>query len=98
MKLLQSFYEAVFGWEFKVWSENYLEFNDGNMVGGFAKDLKRGKGGPVVIVYSESLEETKNRILENGGTIIVKTFEFPGGKRFHFADPEGNELAVWSEV
>lgn len=97
-KLLQQFYEAVFGWEFKIWSDNYLEFNDGNMVGGFAKDLKKGKNGPVVIVYSKDLEATKKSIEENGGKIIVETFEFPGGKRFHFTDPEDNELAVWSEV
>jgi uncharacterized protein len=65
--------------------------------GGFAKGDKRSSGTPLVIVYSESLEATAEAIEQNGGSIIKPIYSFPGGRRFHFADPEGNELAAWSE-
>ena len=54
-------------------------------------------GGPLVILYSKDLETTLRRVREAGGEITEEPFEFPGGHRFHFRDPSGNELAVWSE-
>lgn len=94
---IEEFYSKVFGWKFKYWGENYLEFDDGNMIGGFSKDSENGKNGPLIIIYSEDLEKTQKLVEENGGLISTPTFEFPGGRRFHFKDIEDNEIAVWSE-
>lgn len=94
---LKNFYAAVFGWKFKSYGEDYLEFNDGNMLGGFFRKSESKGNGVLVIIYSKDLEKTKSLIVANGGEIIIDTLEFPGGKRFHFKDVEGNELAVWSE-
>ena len=55
------------------------------------------KGGALVVLYAKSLEDTRRKVIDAGGKIVIETFEFPGGRRFHFADPNGNELAVWSE-
>lgn len=94
---LREFYGNVFGWTFKEYGEDYLEFTDGQITGGFNRKLDKGKNGPLIIIYSEGLEKSQKLIEENNGTITVPTFSFPGGRRFHFKDIEGNELAVWSE-
>ena len=91
------FYSAVFGWSFTDYGPNYTSFHDGRLGGGFTISAKPVKGGPLVVLYAKSLEDTQRKVVEAGGTIVIETFEFPGGRRFHFADPNGNELAVWSE-
>lgn len=91
------FYNAVFGWSFTDYGPNYTSFHDGRLAGGFTMSAKPVRGGPLVVLYAKSLEDTQRKVVEAGGTIVVETFEFPGGRRFHFADPNGNELAVWSE-
>jgi len=91
------FYSAVFGWPFTDYGPNYISFHDGRLAGGFTMSAKPVRGGPLVVLYAKSLEDTQRKVVEAGGTIVVETFEFPGGRRFHFADPNGNELAVWSE-
>jgi hypothetical protein len=91
------FYSAVFGWNFTDYGPNYTSFHDGRLAGGFTMSAKPVKGGPLVVTYAKSLEETQRKVIDAGGTIVIEPFEFPGGRRFHFADPNGNELAVWSE-
>lgn len=91
------FYSSVFGWAFTDYGPNYTSFHDGRLAGGFTMSAKPVKGGPLVVVYAKALEDTRSKVVEAGGTITTETFEFPGGRRFHFADPNGNELAVWSE-
>ena len=91
------FYSSVFGWSFTDYGPNYASFHDGRLAGGFTMSAKPVKGGPLVVVYAKALEDTRNKVIASGGTITTETFEFPGGRRFHFADPNGNELAVWSE-
>jgi predicted enzyme related to lactoylglutathione lyase len=93
----KSFYSDVFGWEFTDYGPEYTSFNDGRMAGGFAKATKVAPGGPLVVLYARDLEAIKGSIRKHGGRVTKDTFEFPGGRRFHFSDPEGNELAVWSE-
>ncbi|HMB37594.1 MAG TPA: hypothetical protein VKO85_00815 [Wenzhouxiangellaceae bacterium] len=71
------------------------------MDGGFYKSDKTAStasGSAPVVLYSSELENTFEVVLESGGEIVEQIFEFPGGRRFHFADPNGNELAVWSET
>ena len=93
----RQFYETVFGWTFKDWGSEYTSFNDGRMRGGFSTDLKQAPGGALVVLFSTDLNGIEEQVKKNGGTIVKPTFEFPGGRRFHFADPSGNVLAVWSE-
>lgn len=98
----RSFYGAAFGWSFRDYGPAYCEFNDGRLSGGFAlagaeRPARSGNaGGPLVILYADDLEATQHRIESAGGTIVKAIFSFPGGRRFHFADPDGYELAVWT--
>jgi predicted enzyme related to lactoylglutathione lyase len=97
------FYNGVFGWNFQDYGPDYTSFHDGRIAGGFNKDARPsaasgGKAsGPLIVIYASSLEETYSKITEAGGKIVREIFGFPGGRRFHFTDPNGNELAVWSE-
>lgn len=98
----KQFYATVFGWEFQDWGPDYISFeaaNAGNH-GGFRTrkpDEASGSAGPLVVLYSRDLSGTEKAIIAAGGSIVVPTFEFPGGRRFHFSDGVGNILAVWSE-
>lgn len=89
----RDFYGKAFGWSFKDYGPEYCEFNDGRLTGGFARGVP---GGPLVILYADDLDETQRRVERAGGRIVKPIFAFPGGRRFHFADPDGHELAVWS--
>lgn len=94
---IKKFYAVVFGWEFTDYGPEYSSFTDGRMRGGFALAPAVVSGGPLVVLYATNLEEIEGRIKESGGRIVRAKFEFPGGWRFHFTDPGGNELAVWSD-
>ena len=93
----KKFYSAVFGWEFTDYGPEYTCFNDGRLGGGFALAPEVTAGGPLVVLYATNLEEIDADIRESGGRIVRETFEFPGGRRFHFTDPSGNLLGVWSD-
>ena len=99
----RDFYGKAFGWSFKDYGPSYCEFNDGRLTGGFALGGDRGPddpskaAAPLVIIYAEDLAETQRRVEEAGGKIAKPAYSFPGGRRFHFADPDGYELAVWSD-
>ena len=91
------FYSDIFGWEFKDYGPTYTSFTDGRMGGGFEASPSVAPGGPLVVLYSTDLEAIEAAIVAGGGRVVRDTFEFPGGRRFHFTDPSGNELAVWSD-
>jgi len=91
------FYSTVFGWSFTDYGPDYTSFSDGRLAGGFAKAETVAPGGPLIIIYALDLSGVEKAIEENGGKIVQETYEFPGGKRFHFRDPSGHELAVWSD-
>ena len=93
----KAFYERVFGWKFTDYGPDYTSFEDGRLAGGFSKEGKAVRGGPLVVLYASDLATTEKKVREAGGVITKDAFPFPGGRRFHFADPSGNELAVWSE-
>lgn len=96
----KTFYSAVFGWTFHDYGPDYCAFNDGQTDGGFYRaDLNSSaaNGSALIVLYSSDLEATLERVKTYGGTILRDIFPFPGGRRFHFADPNQNELAVWSE-
>jgi predicted enzyme related to lactoylglutathione lyase len=94
---VKRFYSEIFGWEFTDYGPEYTSFSDGRLAGGFAAAPEVTAGGPLVVLYATNLEDIEARIKESGGRIVRETFEFPGGRRFHFTDPSGNELAVWSD-
>ena len=91
------FYQDIFGWNFQDFGPDYTAFDDGRLAGGFSKVENNQSGGPLVVIYAADLEAIEASVLKSGGAIVCPTFEFPGGRRFHFTDPSGNELAVWSE-
>jgi predicted enzyme related to lactoylglutathione lyase len=97
----KTFYAGVFGWEFTDYGPAYTSFFDGRLAGGFSTtpDASSGitGGGPLVVLYAADLAACEAAVKAHGGRIVKEPFEFPGGKRFHFADPSGHELAVWSE-
>ena len=91
------FYHDVFGWPFQDWGPEYTSFSDGRVRGGFTTEAEVTGRGVLVVLYAADLEGLQAKVKAAGGTILKDTFSFPGGRRFHFADPNGNELAVWSE-
>ena len=93
----RAFYGEVFGWSFKDYGPEYCEFSDGRLTGGFALSEDPRPGGPLVILYADDLAETQRRLEAAGAKIVNPLFTFPGGRRFHFEDPDGYELAVWSD-
>lgn len=92
----RKFYGGAFGWTFKDYGPDYCEFADGRLTGGFTTFDKPKPGGPLVILYADDLEKVLAAVKKAGGTIVKPIFDFPGGRRFHFQDPDGYELAVWS--
>jgi hypothetical protein len=98
----KEFYSKAFGWSFQDWGPDYASFSapdagiDGGFRSGSVEDAGRA-GGPLVVLYAADLSAVEEAIQAAGGTIAVPTFSFPGGRRFHFNDGAGNQLAVWSE-
>ncbi len=94
----QRFYSEAFGWQFTDYGPGYAGIRNGDKeAGGLRLDDPVTQGGPLVILYSRDLESSLDSVRQAGGTIVVEPFEFPGGRRFHFEDPSGNQLAIWSE-
>jgi uncharacterized protein len=94
----KAFYGGAFGWRFTDYGPSYCEFNDGRLTGGFTTGGAVQPGGPLVILYADDLAEIERRVVAAGGRIVRPAYAFPGGRRFHFEDPEGYELAVWSKA
>ena len=93
----KTFYGSAFGWRFTDYGPNYCEFDDGRLKGGFSDfGPVRPGGGPLVVVYASDLEEVLTSVERAGGTICRPITDFPGGRRFHFLDRDGYELAVWA--
>ena len=96
----KAFFEQAFGWEFTDFGPEYTSFSNEGLDGGFFKsDLSSNadKGATLVIFFAADLDATQAKVKAAGGTISRPTFDFPGGRRFHFLDPNGNEFAVWSD-
>lgn len=94
------FYGTVFGWKFQEWGPNYLSFNGAGIEGGFngEDEVPVQRPGVLVILFSDNLEKVLTEIKSAGATITREIYTFPGGRRFHFTDPNGNELAIWAEA
>ena len=96
----RNFFEQLFGWNFTDYGPDYTSFEDGRIAGGFSRGAKRStieSGGVLVVFYHPRLEEVRQRVIDLGGRVTADIFSFPGGRRFHFTEPSGNECAIWSE-
>jgi len=93
----KKFYVDAFGWKFTDYGPDYTSFADGRLAGGFTKAASVQRGGPLIVIFALDLADAEKRVRAAGGTITKPVFSFPGGRRFHFTDPSGNELAVWSD-
>jgi predicted enzyme related to lactoylglutathione lyase len=94
----QRFYSELFGWKFEDYGPENTSFHDGRLAGGFRKtEVVAGGGQPLIVLYAVDLEAMENKVKAAGGAIVKETLSFPGGCRFHFSDPSGNELAIWSD-
>ena len=93
---VKAFYASVFGWSFTDYGPGYAAFDEG-LEGGFDANRSSEPTKPLPVLFSENLEETLEAVEAAGAIVLRPIFSFPGGRRFHFADPAGNELAVWGE-
>lgn len=92
---VKAFYTAAFGWQFTDYGPDYAAYSEG-LDGGFYQGAETQNAKPLPVLYSDNLEQSLLDVEKAGGTIVKPIFSFPGGRRFHFTDPSGNELAVWS--
>lgn len=100
LDVTKKFFGTAFGWSFVDYGPDYVAIENAGLDGGFFKSTQKAltaNGSVLVVLYSANLEETLESVKSAGGSIIEDIFSFPGGRRFHFADPNGNEYAVWSE-
>ena len=93
---VKAFYASAFSWSFTDYGPTYAAFDEG-LEGGFQSDSTEAIAKPLPVLYSEDIESTLEAIERAGGKIVRPIFAFPGGRRFHFRDPAGNELAVWGQ-
>lgn len=96
----KAFFSKAFGWTFVDYGPDYASFQGAGLDGGFFRSEKSAtvaSGSALIVLYSKELEASQQRVEAAGGNIMVPIFDFPGGRRFHFSDPSGNEYAVWSE-
>jgi hypothetical protein len=91
----KAFYQKVFGWSFEDYGAEYTSFSDGRIAGGFQKAAQSGSSGTLIVVFVDDLQAAEQNVKAAGGVITKERFSFPGGSRFHFRDPGGNELAAW---
>lgn len=96
----KAFFTAAFGWEFEDFGPDYTAFSNQGLDGGFFRSdqcVSTQNGSALVVFYSDDIHSTLAKVEGAGGNVLQPIFDFPGGRRFHFADPNGNEYAVWSE-
>lgn len=93
----KEFYTVAFGWRFTDYGPEYagIQGPEGE-VGGLRQDAEIPRGGPLVVLYSADLAASLEAVRSAGAQVVREPFSFPGGRRFHFLDPSGNELAVWA--
>lgn len=100
LQATKDFFNQVFGWSFQDFGPEYSAFTNQGIDGGFFKSdqsSSASNGAALIVFYSNDLEATRDKIIKANGDIIKPIFLFPGGRRFHFTEPSGNEFAVWSD-
>lgn len=97
LEKIKSFYHQLFGWEFTDYGPTYTSFSESGISGGFELTQEEITNGALIVLYHTNLESLMAEVVDSEGMIAKDIFSFPGGRRFHFLDPSGNELAVWSD-
>ncbi len=100
LSVTKNFFNQVFEWEFQDFGSEYSAFLNQGVNGGFFKSnlsSSTNNGAALIVFYSNDLEATQEKIIKAGGIVVKPIFSFPGGRRFHFTEPSGNEFAVWSD-
>ena len=97
LEKIKDFYCNCFEWKFKDYGPDYTSFTESGLFGGFEKTKEEVVKGALIVLYHKNLSLIKDKIVPAGGKISKEIFSFPGGHRFQFIDPSGNELAVWSD-
>lgn len=97
LESIKTFYSAAFNWSFTDYGPSYIAFSESGLEGGFAQSDDKINNGALVVLFHSKLEEIKDKIMACKGIISQDIISFPGGRRFHFIDPAGNELGVWSD-
>ncbi|MEP1151664.1 MAG: VOC family protein [Balneola sp.] len=98
LEAVKKFYQQVFGWTFTDYGPTYTAFSNSGVEGGFEKTDEEIVNGVLVVLHHENLEVIQAEVEKAGGKVSVPIFTFPGGRRFQFLDPAGNELAIWTET
>lgn len=100
LEATKRFFHAAFGWAFEDYGPDYIAFSGEGLDGGFFRSeltAQVAKGSALIVLYSQGLEATLAKVEAAGGKVVKPIFSFPGGRRFHFVEPSGNEFAVWSD-
>lgn len=100
LEATKAFFQTAFGWSFLDYGPEYAAFSDQGLDGGFFQSemaASTDNGSALIVFYSAQLEETQAKITAAGGQIVKPIFAFPGGRRFHFTEPGGNEFGVWAD-
>ena len=97
LEITKQFYRECFGWTFTDYGPTYIAFSDSGLEGGFERTEEDIINGALVVLYHTDLEQIMDKVVKAGAHIVQEIFSFPGGRRFHFNDPSGNELAIWSD-
>lgn len=100
MSDMKAFYTAVFGWDYVDYGPDYAAIIGAGIEGGFDANSDRtpSRDGGLIVIYSDDIAASLEAVTVAGGDISIPIFTFPGGKRFHFIGPSGNELAVWTKI
>ncbi len=94
----KAFYSNVFGWTYQEWGPDYCDTKSSGVSSGLNADKSHAPKAPLPVIFVSNLETVREKVVSAGGNITRDIFPFPGGRRFHYADPAGNELAVWSDT
>ena len=97
LEATKEFYNKAFNWNFTDYGPDYIAFSESGLDGGFERSSDEIVNGALIVLYHEDLPKVKDQVIQAKGIISKDIFSFPGGERFHFLDPSGNELAVWSD-
>lgn len=97
LEAVAQFFSSVFGWQFKNWADTYRDTHDSGVAAGINASTTKEQTMPLAVIYVENLEATETQITKSGGKLTHPIAPFPGGRRFTFTDPAGNQMAVWSD-
>jgi uncharacterized protein len=91
----QAFYTSAFGWQMTGFGPSYACTMTGDVDVGLQADPAERSGAPLIVIRVDDVDAALSSVEAAGGTITKPIFAFPGGRRFHFRDPDGNELAAY---